>query len=178
MEHNANGVDSLYVNGVRVLQQMGDLPVLGGVSGAGTIGKGIQNSYYDGEISEILVYNRALSTNEAAIVENYIIKKYGLLYVSVIGEQGRLKEGLFFVSNIERKVKTSTRASGSYAAHIEKLRYVWRLRGLAVSSVLVRLFTFCRQLSPGDIEEWIAMSRPVEAAQVAVRYVWCDQCES
>jgi hypothetical protein len=79
VEHNDNGVDNLYVNGVRVLQQTGKLPVLGGVSGAGTIGKGIQNSYYDGEISEILVYNRVLSANEAAIVENYLIKKYGLL---------------------------------------------------------------------------------------------------
>ena len=74
--HN-EGVDSLYVNGTRVFRQSGKLPVLGGVTGAGTIGEGINNTYFDGEISEILVYNRVLSNNEAAVVENYLAQKYG-----------------------------------------------------------------------------------------------------
>ncbi len=74
--HN-EGVDSLYVNGIRVFRQSGKLPVLGGVTGAGTIGEGINNTYFNGEISEILVYDRVLSNNEAAVVENYLAQKYG-----------------------------------------------------------------------------------------------------
>ena len=75
-EHNL-GTDSLFVNGVRVFQQTGKLSVLGGVSGAGTIGEGINGTYFNGEISEILVYDRVLSTNETALVENYLANKYG-----------------------------------------------------------------------------------------------------
>lgn len=75
-EHD-HQTDRLYVNGIRVLSQRGNLPVLGGVTGAGTIGEGINGSYYDGEISEILVYDRVLSPQEAAQVESYLRNKYG-----------------------------------------------------------------------------------------------------
>jgi hypothetical protein len=75
-EHN-NQTDRLYVNGIRVLSRRGNLPVLAGVTGAGTIGEGINGSYYDGEISEILVYDRVLSAQEAAQVESYLRNKYG-----------------------------------------------------------------------------------------------------
>jgi hypothetical protein len=70
--------DTLYVNGLRVLRQDGKLPVLGGVTGAGTIGEGIHQTFFNGEISEILVYNRVLCEEEAASVENYLAQKYGL----------------------------------------------------------------------------------------------------
>jgi Concanavalin A-like lectin/glucanases superfamily len=73
-----NGTDSLYVNGMRVFRQAGRLPALGGVSGAVTIGEGINHTFFDGEINEILVYNRVLSNDEAAAVENYLSTKYGL----------------------------------------------------------------------------------------------------
>jgi hypothetical protein len=69
--------DHIYVNGLRVLSQGGKLQSLGGVTGAGTIGAGINNTYFNGEISEILVYNRVLSTQEAARVETYLRNKYG-----------------------------------------------------------------------------------------------------
>jgi hypothetical protein len=69
--------DRLYVNGIRVLSRGGNLPALGGVTGAGTIGAGINGTYYDGEISEILVYDRVLSVQEAAQVESYLRNKYG-----------------------------------------------------------------------------------------------------
>lgn len=71
-------VDTLYVNGLRVLREGGKFPVLGAVSGAGTIGEGIHHTFFNGEISEILVYDRVLSENEAATVENYLAQKYGL----------------------------------------------------------------------------------------------------
>jgi hypothetical protein len=47
------------------------------VTGAGTIGEGINNKYFNGEISEILVYNRVLSNQEATRVESYLRNKYG-----------------------------------------------------------------------------------------------------
>jgi hypothetical protein len=51
--------------------------VLGGVTGEGTIGAGIGNTYFHGEISEVLVYDRVLSADEAVLVENYLARKYG-----------------------------------------------------------------------------------------------------
>jgi hypothetical protein len=74
--HN-HETDSLYVNGIKVLSQNGNLAALGGVTGAGTIGAGINGTYYNGEIGEILVYNRVLSVQEAEQVESYLRNKYG-----------------------------------------------------------------------------------------------------
>jgi hypothetical protein len=70
--------DTLYVNGLRVFRQGGKWPVLGGVTGAGTIGEGINRTFFNGEISEILVYNHVLCEEDAAAVENYLARKYGL----------------------------------------------------------------------------------------------------
>jgi hypothetical protein len=75
-EHNL-GTDRILVNGVQVFQQTGKLSALSGVSGAGTIGEGINGTYFNGEISEILIYDRVLSTNEEALVESYLSNKYG-----------------------------------------------------------------------------------------------------
>jgi hypothetical protein len=75
--HN-DSVDMLYVNGTLVLSQGGKLATLSGSTGAGTIGKGINDSYFNGEISEILVYDRVLEPAERERVENYLKAKYGL----------------------------------------------------------------------------------------------------
>ncbi len=75
--HN-HGSDSLFVNGLAVETREGKLSVLGGATGAGLIGEGVNNSFFHGEISEILVYNRVLSTAEAALVESYLAQKYDL----------------------------------------------------------------------------------------------------
>ena len=74
--HNGS-TDSLYVNGLLALSQAGKNPVLAGTSGAGFIGMGYNNTGYNGAISEILVYNRVLSSNEAAGVESYLRNKFG-----------------------------------------------------------------------------------------------------
>jgi Concanavalin A-like lectin/glucanases superfamily len=73
-----NGADTVYVNGRRVFRQTGKLSALGGVSGAGTIGEGINHTFFNGDISEILIYNRVLSAEEATAVEDYLAQKYGL----------------------------------------------------------------------------------------------------
>jgi hypothetical protein len=50
---------------------------LNGTSGAGYIGRGLNNTYFNGEISEILVYNRILTADETATVESYLRNKFG-----------------------------------------------------------------------------------------------------
>jgi hypothetical protein len=70
-------VDSLYVDGIQVLSEENKQPVLAGTSGAAYLGRGIDNTYFNGEISEVLIYNRVLSVNEAASVESYLRNKFG-----------------------------------------------------------------------------------------------------
>jgi hypothetical protein len=55
-----HGTDSLYVNGLLVQS-----------------GAGIGNTFFHGEVSEILVYDRVLSAEEAVLVESYLAQKYG-----------------------------------------------------------------------------------------------------
>jgi hypothetical protein len=74
--HNGS-TDSLYVDGLLALSQGNKLPVLSGTTGAGYIGRGLNNTYFNGEISEILVYNRVLSPDETASVESYLRNKFG-----------------------------------------------------------------------------------------------------
>ncbi len=74
--HNGT-TDSLYVDGILALQQGGKLSRLSGTTGTAFIGRGLNNTYFDGEISEVLVYNRVLSADEAASVESYLRNKFG-----------------------------------------------------------------------------------------------------
>ena len=73
--HNGS-TDSLYVNGLLALSQGNKSSVLHGTTGAGFIGQGVNNTFFNGEISEILVYNRVLTANEAASVESYLRNKF------------------------------------------------------------------------------------------------------
>jgi Concanavalin A-like lectin/glucanases superfamily len=75
-EHNWS-VESLYVNGLLALRQANKNPVLSGTDGTGFIGRGVNGTYYNGEISEILVYDRVLLQDEAASVESYLRNKFG-----------------------------------------------------------------------------------------------------
>jgi hypothetical protein len=74
--HNGT-TDSLYVDGLLALRQGGKSTILNGTSGAGFIGRGLNNTYFNGEISEILVYNRILTADETATVESYLRNKFG-----------------------------------------------------------------------------------------------------
>jgi Concanavalin A-like lectin/glucanases superfamily len=74
--HNGT-TDSLYVDGLLALRQQGKSEILNGTSGAGFIGRGLNNTYFNGEISEILVYNRILTADETATVESYLRNKFG-----------------------------------------------------------------------------------------------------
>jgi hypothetical protein len=74
--HNGS-TDSLYVNGFLALSQGNKNSALNGTTGAGFIGQGVNNTFFNGEISEILIYNRVLSANEVASVESYLRNKFG-----------------------------------------------------------------------------------------------------
>jgi hypothetical protein len=69
--------DSLYVDGIHVFSEQNKVPALSGTTGSGYIGRGINNTYFNGEISEILVYDRVLTADETAVVEKYLRNKFG-----------------------------------------------------------------------------------------------------
>jgi hypothetical protein len=70
--------DALFVNGRLVNVQKNREFSLAGMSGQGFIGQGYQNTFFTGEISEILVYDRVLNPIEFEKVSSYLMKKYGL----------------------------------------------------------------------------------------------------
>ncbi len=74
-EHNGS-TDSLYVNSLLAFRQGNKQPVLAGTTGTAFLGRGLNNTYFHGEISEVLVYNRVLSADEAASVESYLKNKF------------------------------------------------------------------------------------------------------
>jgi hypothetical protein len=67
--------ESLWVNGRQVSQQSGR-PRLDGVRDDGFLGLGYNNTPWTGAIGEVLVYNRALTSAERAVVEHYLMSKY------------------------------------------------------------------------------------------------------
>jgi hypothetical protein len=75
--HGGN-TDTLFVNGVLALLQAGKFSSIAGTSATASIGGGTNNTFFTGNIGEILVYNRALSTTEREAVEHYLITKYGV----------------------------------------------------------------------------------------------------
>jgi hypothetical protein len=77
----ANGTDVLYVNGVAVQTATGRLSALNGIQNNGFLGQGLgststTNTYFNGDIVEVLVYSRALSEAERQQVEQYLQQKY------------------------------------------------------------------------------------------------------
>ena len=69
--------DALYVNGALVLSQGGKLGVLAGNQSIGQLGRGYNdNTYFAGDIAEVLVYDRALTIAERQAVEAYLNDKY------------------------------------------------------------------------------------------------------
>ena len=75
--HNGS-TDSLYVNGLLVLQQGGKFSSIAGASASATIGAGLSNTSFTGNIGEILVYDRVLNRQEQETVEHYLMSKYGV----------------------------------------------------------------------------------------------------
>jgi hypothetical protein len=68
--------ERLYVNGSQVMALSGKLPALANIVGTGTLGRGYNNTYFNGRIAEVLVYHRALTDVERQGLETYLAEKY------------------------------------------------------------------------------------------------------
>jgi hypothetical protein len=74
---HSGATDSMFLNGQTVTTLTGKSPNIAGVGMSAIIGRQA-SSYYPGDVSEIIVYNRALSTAERQAVEQYLMTKYHL----------------------------------------------------------------------------------------------------
>jgi hypothetical protein len=67
------------VNGVQVLSKGGKLPTITGCQTNGNIGRGYNdNTFFTGDVAEVLVYTRAITPSERQAVDQYLAGKYGL----------------------------------------------------------------------------------------------------
>jgi hypothetical protein len=76
-EHNG-ATDSMFMNGHILSTLTGKSTTIAGIGNTLMIGQGISATYYAGDVSEIIVYGRALSTAERQAVEQYLMVKYHL----------------------------------------------------------------------------------------------------
>ncbi|MCX8036904.1 MAG: fibronectin type III domain-containing protein [Candidatus Sumerlaeia bacterium] len=68
--------DTLYVNRVRVQAQGGKLQRIAACINTANIGRGYQNTFYNGRVAELIIYTKALSDTERQQVEQYLIGRY------------------------------------------------------------------------------------------------------
>jgi hypothetical protein len=69
--------DTLYVDGTAVLTQTGKLTTISGTQSTAQLGRGHNNNtYFPGDIAEVLVYEQALSEADRLQVERYLQQKY------------------------------------------------------------------------------------------------------
>jgi len=79
--HNGTS-ESLFVNGVAAFNQTGKLATIAACGSNGYLGRGNASTanstqyFYDGDIAEVIVYNRAVSDTERQTVEAYLNNKY------------------------------------------------------------------------------------------------------
>jgi hypothetical protein len=71
------GTDMLFVDGKAVLTETGKLNTIARTQDTGQLGRGYNdNTYFSGDIAEVLVYSRALSDQELRTVHSYLLAKY------------------------------------------------------------------------------------------------------
>jgi hypothetical protein len=69
--------DALYVKGTMVMSQEDQEPAIAGCQDTGNIGRGYNDdTFFPGDIAEVLVYNRALPDAERQTVEQYLMTRY------------------------------------------------------------------------------------------------------
>jgi hypothetical protein len=71
-------VDSMWINGQNVASFPGKLPTVEGVGNTVMLGVGHSNTFYPGDVSEIIIYDRSLSDTERQLIEQYLMGKYHL----------------------------------------------------------------------------------------------------
>src|SRR5262249_6186428 len=124
--------DSIYVHGKLVASAGGKLATIAGCQPTGNVGRGYNdNTYYAGDVAEVLVYNRALTEMERQGLEQLLGNKYGLPTPPAITQQPAAvpvaKGG---------SATLSVTASGS-----APLAYQWWFNGTAVSGALSSTYT-------------------------------------
>lgn len=78
MSVHDRGIDQLWIDGKKVQEIFGNLPVLGGTTGQAVLGEGWSDTPYNGRIAEVLVWNRVLDNNERTDVNHYLKQKYAI----------------------------------------------------------------------------------------------------
>lgn len=76
-EHNGT-TDSMWFNSQPVGTYTGKFSALGGLTSDMSLGTGGANTRFKGDISEVIIYPRALTTTERQSVEQYLMTKYHL----------------------------------------------------------------------------------------------------
>ena len=69
--------DQVFTNGVLAQQWTGRLPAVAYCQDTASLGMGYQSSPFNGDIAELLVYERSLSDEEMTTVNTYLSSKYG-----------------------------------------------------------------------------------------------------
>jgi hypothetical protein len=70
--------DSMWFNTQSVASYSGKWQTISGAVSSATLGRGSQDTYYSGEVSEIIIYSRDLTIAERQTVEQYLMTKYHL----------------------------------------------------------------------------------------------------
>jgi hypothetical protein len=118
---NAN--EFLRVNRAQVFSQSGKLTTVAGCSAVGNLGRGYNdNTFFQGDLAEVMFYDRALTPAEIDLVENYLDHKYGIIPLPQITQQPA-NTNVF-----EPNPATFTVAATSSAA----LTYQWRRGGVDI----------------------------------------------
>jgi hypothetical protein len=70
--------DSIWLNGQSLGTFTGKATLINGVGDFAILGRGSNNTFYSGDVSELIVYARALEPAERQKVEQYLMTKYHL----------------------------------------------------------------------------------------------------
>jgi len=70
--------DSMWLNGQSVASYPGKQQSINGVGTSALLGQGMNNTFYAGDVSELIVYSRSLTASERQAIEQYLMNKYHL----------------------------------------------------------------------------------------------------
>jgi hypothetical protein len=75
---HAGATDSMWFNSEAAGTFTGKFPSIAGIGNSAVLGRGLDNTFYSGDIAELIVYSRSLTAAERQTVEQYLMKKYHL----------------------------------------------------------------------------------------------------
>jgi hypothetical protein len=120
--------DSLYVNGTQVVNASGKLPTIAACQDVANVGRGYNNNtFFAGDIAEILIYNRALTTAERQQAEQVLDGKYGL--AAAAGLAGPPWITHIAVEQDGVRLNFSGRANGRYRIEASRDLIEWTVVG-------------------------------------------------